>query len=59
MTNQEILNNITKYTQAFYSDCTLYLSGDQLLSTEDRKVVAKSTLQIVESNLALIKEQLG
>lgn len=59
MNNQEILNNITKYTQAFYSDCSLYFSGDKLIGTDARKAVAKTTLQLVESNLELIKKQLG
>jgi len=59
MNNQEILQNITKYTQALCGDCMLCFSGDNLIATEDRKALARATLQLVENNLDTIKKQLA
>ena len=57
--DNEALENANKYLRALNSDYTLYFSGDRLLSSDKRKELANNSLQLVESNLAIIKKQLA
>lgn len=57
--DNEALENANKYLRALNSDYALYFSGDRLLSSDKRKELANSSLQLVESNLAIIKKQLA
>ena len=57
--DNEVLENANKYLRALNSDYALYFSGDRLLSSDKRKELANSSLQLVESNLAIIKKQLA
>ena len=57
--DNEALENANKYLRALNSDYALYFSGDRLLSSDKRKELANNSLQLVESNLAIIKKQLA
>lgn len=48
----KIIQILPKYVQALYSDSTLYFSGEETISTPERRA-------IVLHDIALIKEQIA
>lgn len=59
MNSVTILQLVTKYTNALYNDGSLYWSGDESLSTPERKALVVSDIKLISDNLAILSKELS
>ncbi|UXM65448.1 hypothetical protein [Megaira polyxenophila phage MAnkyphage_25.80] len=56
--NIQILQLIVKYTNALYSDGSLYWSDDPALATPERKAMVIADIKLITDNLDILNKQL-
>lgn len=54
----QILQLITKYSNALYNDGSMYWSGDPSLETPERKVLVKGDIQLIKDQLSILDDAL-
>ncbi len=59
MNHIQILQLITKYTNALYNDGSMYWSGDEALSTPERKAMVIADIKLITDNLAILSKDLA
>ena len=56
--NIQILQLIVKYTNALYSDGSLYWSDDSALAIPERKAMVIADIKLITDNLEILNKQL-
>ena len=54
----QILQNVSKYSQALYQDGALYWSGDESLATSERKAMVVADIKLISDQLAILSKEL-
>lgn len=59
MNHIQILQLVTKYTNALYNDGSMYWSGDEALFTPERKAMVIDDIKLITDNLAILSKDLA